>query len=130
MNPAQIPELVFLESVMSSRIGEFKHHLWKMNQIGYEAVYLWIDMKPAIHQFKVTRVLGNGLLDTDLYGYKLYPSEVSFEPLAAVAILYFKIKDMNLGDYSGIDVKRHRKALHQTKMLFFKMLTKKAKETI
>lgn len=130
MNPAQIPELAFLESVMVSRIGQFKHHKWKPDQTGYQAVYYWLDKKPWVEAFKVSHVAGNGLLETDRYRLRIYPSDVSFDELAAIALLYFRLKEMHLPDApTTLTEERRQHALKQTKMLFFKLLTQKAKET-
>lgn len=124
------PELLFLESVMVSRIEQFKHHKWKPNQTGYQAVYYWLDAKPWVETFKVTHVAGNGLLETDRYRFRIYPSDVSCDELASIALLYFRLKDKHLPEApTTLTEKRRQQALKKTKMLFFKLLTQKAKET-
>lgn len=124
------PELLWLESVMVSRIDQFKHNKWKPDQTGYHAVYYWLDKKPWVEPFNVTHVAGNGLLETDRYRFRIYPSDVSFDELASIALLYFRLKDMHLPDApTTLTEKRRQHALKQTKMLFFKLLIQKAKET-
>lgn len=129
MTQAQNPELLFLESVMAARIDQFKHHKWKPDQIGYQAVYYWLDKKPWVETFKVNHVAGNGLLETDRYRFRIYPSDVSFDELASIALLYFSLKDKHLPDApTTLTEKRRQHALKQTKTLFFKLLTQRAKE--
>ena len=130
MTQAQSQELLFLESVMVARIDQFKHYKWEPDQTGYQAVYYWLDAKPWVETFKVTYVAGNGLLETDRYRFRIYPSDVSFDELASIALLYFRLKDKHLPDPpTTLTEKRRQHALEQTKMLFCRLLAQKAKET-
>lgn len=123
-------DVAYLESVMVSRIDQFKHHKWEPDQTGYQAVYYWLDAKPWVETFKVTYVAGNGLLETDRYGFRIYPSDVSFDELASIALLYFRLKDKHLPNApTTLTEKRRQNALKQTRMLFFKTLMDKAKHT-
>ena len=123
------PELLWLESVMVSRIDQFKHHLWRAGDTGYQAAYYWVDEKPWVESFVVTHVVGNGQLETDRYRFRIYPSDVSFDELASIAILYFKLKDMQLPDgLTTLTEKRRQHALKQTRIMFFKLLIQKAEE--
>ena len=115
---------------MVSRIDQFKHHLWKAGDTGYQAVYYWLDEKPWVESFDVTHIADNGRLETDRYRFRIYPSDVSFDELASIALLYFRLKDKKLPD--GLLVlteKRRQYALKQTRTMFFKLLFRRAKET-
>ena len=115
---------------MVSRIDQFKHHLWKAGDTGYQAVYYWLDEKPWVESFGVTHIAGNGQLETDRYRFRIYPSDVSVDELASIALLYFRLKEKKLPD--GLLVlteKRRQYALKRTRILFFKLLFREAKET-
>ena len=115
---------------MISRIDQFKHHLWKAGDTGYQAVYHWLDEKPWVESFDVTHVVGNGQLETDRYRFRIYPSDVSFDELASIALLYFRLKDKKLPDPpSLLTEKRRQYALKQTRTMFIKLLFREAKET-
>ena len=87
------PELLWLESVLVSRIDQFKHHKWKEGDEGYLTDYCLATSDVYAESFIVTSVTENGLLNTDEYDISLYPSDVSFDELASIAVCYFKLKD-------------------------------------
>lgn len=121
------PELLWLESILVSRIDQFKHHKWKEGDVGYITDYcIWISNVDA-ESFSVVSVTENGLLKTDEYDDLLYPSDVSFDELASIAVCYFKLKDKQTeGDFTK---KEKARAIRQTLQLFFKTLMDKARQT-
>lgn len=121
------PELLWLESVLVSRIDQFKHHKWKKGDVGYITDYCLFISSVDAESFSVTSVTENGLLNTDEYDISLYPSDVSFDELASIAICYFRLKDKQTeGDFTK---KEKARAIRQTLQLFFKTLMDKARHT-
>ena len=121
------PELLWLESVLVSRIDQFKHHKWKEGDDGYITEYCPFTSNVYAESFSVTSVAENGLLETEECDDLLYPSEVSFDELASIAVCYFKLKDKQTeGDFTK---KEKARALRQTLQLFFKTLMDKARQT-
>jgi len=121
------PELLWLESVLVSRIDQFKQHKWKEGNVGYITDYCLATSDVYAESFVVTSVTENGLLNTDEYDISLYPSDVSFDELASIAVCYFKLKDKQPeGDFTK---KEKARAIRQTLQLFFKTLMDKARQT-
>lgn len=121
------PELLWLESVMVSRIEQFKHHKWKEGDVGYITEYCPFTSVYA-EDFSVTSVAENGLLETEECDDSLYPSDVSFDELASIAVCYFKLKDKQTeGDFTK---KEKARAIRQALRLFFKTLMEKAKHQL
>ena len=121
------PELLWLESVMVSRIDQFKHHKWKEGDVGYITDYCLMVGEVFAESFSVTSVAENGLLKTEEYDDPLYPSDVSVDELASIAVCYFRLKDKQTeGDFTK---KEKARAIRQTLQLFFKTLIDKARHT-
>ena len=121
------PELLWLESVLVSRIDQFKHHKWKEGDVGYFTDYCLATSDVYAESFVVTGVTENRLLNTDEYDDSLYPSDVSFDELASIAVCYFKLKDKQTeGDFTK---KEKARAIRQTLQLFFKTLMDKVRTT-
>lgn len=121
------PELLWLESILVSRIDQFKHHKWKEGDVGYITDYCLFISNVDAESFCVVSVTENGLLKTDEYDDLLYPSDVSFDELASIAVCYFRLKDKQTeGDFTK---KEKARALRQTLQLFFKTLMDKARQT-
>ena len=114
---------------MISRIDQFKQFKWKAGDTGYQGLYFWVDKRPVVNTFKVIDVVGNGLLETDQFEWKVYPSDISHDKLAAIAISYFKLKNREGVSGFGIPDELIDQAAYQTKMQFFRLLLRKAKKT-
>ena len=122
------PELLWLESIMVSRIDQFKHHKWKEGDVGYITEYCPFTRDVYAESFSVTSVAENGLLEADECDDSLYPSDVSFDELASIAVCYFRLKDKQTeGDFTGREKAR---ALRQALRLFFKTLMDKARQQL
>lgn len=120
------PELLWLESVLVSRIDNFKHHKWKEGDVGYITDYCFGDV--FAESFCVEGVTENGRLKTDEYDDSLYPSDVSVDELASIAVCYFRLKDKQT---EGAFTKKEKaRAIRQTLQLFFKTLMEKAKHQL
>ena len=119
-------EQQFLEGILMSRIDQFKYHEWKKDSVGYVTDYCLATGDVYAESFCVQSVTENGQLKTDEYEDPLYPSDVSVDELASIAICYFKLKDKQTeGDFTK---KEKVRALRKTLQLFFKLLTQRAKE--
>lgn len=119
-------EQQFLEGILISRIDQFKYHEWKKGSVGYITDYCLATGDVYAESFLVKSVTKNGQLKTDEYDDSLYPSDVSVDELASIAICYFKLKDKQTeGDFTK---KEKVRALQKTLQLFFKLLTQRAKE--
>ena len=111
-----------------SRIEQFKHHKWKKGDEGYLTDYCLITSDVYAESFSVTSVTENGLLNTDEYDISLYPSDVSFDELASIAVCYFRLKDKQTeGDFTK---KEKALAIRRTLQLFFKTLMDKARHQL
>lgn len=114
-------EQQFLEGILMSRIDQFKYHEWKKDDVGYITDYCFGDV--FAESFCVEGVTEKGQLKTDEYEDSLYPSDVSVDELASIAICYFKLKDKQTeGDFTK---KEKVRAIRKTLQLFFKGLLKK-----
>jgi hypothetical protein len=123
-------ELQFLEEVMVRRIDLFKYHKWKPGDTGYWAKWYYLASKPIIDTFTVTDVDGAGLLETDGYPSKLYPSDVSYDESASLAVLYFSLQDKKRKAKNSSETEEAiSHVMQRTKELFFKQLLKKARDT-
>lgn len=122
------PELLWIESILASRIDQFKHHKWKEGDVGYTTDYCLATGDVYAESFSVTSVTENGLLKTDEYDDLLYPSDVSFDELASIAVCYFRLKDIPIdGDFTK---KEKARAIRQTLQLSFKTLMDKARHLL
>ena len=116
-------EQQFLEGILVSRLDQFKYHEWKKDSVGYVTDYCLVTGDVYAESFCVQSVTENGRLNTDEYDDPLYPSDVSVDEPASIAICYFKLKDKQPeGDFTK---KEKVRALRKTLQLFFKTLLTK-----
>lgn len=91
------PEVSAQEAIMAARIQKFNNHKWESGETCYKARYSFIDGALIVGKYQVEHVVDN-MLTTSRQGLSFQEAEISFDDLAAIALLYFKTKDMSIPD--------------------------------
>lgn len=91
------PEVLGQEAIMAAMINKFSNHKWEPGETCYKARYSFIEGALIVGKHQVEHVVDN-MLTTSRQGLSFQEAEVSFDELAAIAILYFKTRDMSISD--------------------------------
>ena len=94
-NPS--PEVMAQEAMMAARVQEFSDHEWEQGETCYKARHSFFEGALVVGKYLVDRVVDNMLI-TSRHDLSFQKTEVSCDDLAAIAILYFKTKDMSIPD--------------------------------
>ena len=94
-NPS--PEVMAQEAMMAARIKKFSNHKWEPGETCYKARHSFFEGALVVGKYPVEHVVDNMLI-TSRQGLSFQTTEVAFDDLAAIAILYFKTKDMSIPD--------------------------------
>lgn len=91
------PEVLGQEAIMAAMINKFSNHKWEPGETCYKARYSFVAGALSVGKYQVEQVADN-MLTTSIQGLSFQEAEVSFDKLAAIAILYFESKDMSIPD--------------------------------
>ena len=105
------PEVLMQEAMMTARIDKFRKHKWKPGDTFYKARYSSVEGALMVRKCKIKAIADNKLVTT-IDGLPFDPTEVTCDDLAAIAMFYFKAKDMSIPDkklfYDGGKLTRYQ----------------------
>lgn len=105
------PEVRSQEAIMSARINKFSNHKWEAGEICYRARHSFVEGALMVGKFTIKAVADNKLVAT-IKGLSFDPVDVVCDELAAIAVFYFKTKDMSIPDdklfYTGGKLTRYQ----------------------
>ena len=91
------PEVSMQESMMAARIDKFRGYKWEPGDTCYKARYSFVEGMLIVGKYEIKEITDNKLVTT-IEGLAFDPAEVTCDDLAAIAMFYFRAKDMSIPD--------------------------------